>query len=279
MASSLFTHSNHSGDSDLSSLLGGMSQEQLLRLIGGVGNLGGGNTAAGLSNAIRGAVRPASAQSQESTTPARVQSAPEAQTTTGDDPMTPQPRPVTAAALPSGSDPSRAGAQSIQLSDLQSVLSSIHGSKSILFCIHCLYIYMKFIGFIVQLSLGCRCLAISTSLGRILTLVAVSADDAQQPVNLLEALSAEKMIPILTDPGVQERLTPYLPQDASIPSSQEELQATVASPQFQQALTSFSTALSSGQLGPVLTQFGLGQAAIDAANKGGEFPVTIISIK
>lgn len=120
------------GDSDLSSLLGGMSQEQLLRLIGGVGSLGG-NTAAGLSNALRGAGRPSSTQSQDSTTQARVQSAPETQPSSSEEAATPQPRPVTAAALPGGpavssSDAARGGAQSIQLSDLQSVLSNIQGT-------------------------------------------------------------------------------------------------------------------------------------------------------
>lgn len=77
------------------------------------------------------------------------------------------------------------------------------------------------------------------------------------------------MVPILADPSVQERLTPYLPQDASIPSNQAELRATISSPQFQQALNSFSSALASGQLGPALGQFGLGDAAIAAANEGG----------
>ena len=77
------------------------------------------------------------------------------------------------------------------------------------------------------------------------------------------------MIPILADSAVQERLTPFLPQDASIPSSEDELRATVSSPQFHQALSSFSTALSSGQLGPVLAQFGLGESAVEAANRGG----------
>lgn len=93
--------------------------------------------------------------------------------------------------------------------------------------------------------------------------------DEPQAINLAEALNAEKMIPILADPGVRERLTPFLPEQASIPSSEEELRATVSSPQFQQALASFSSALASGQLGPVLTQFGLGDAAVEAANRGG----------
>ena len=97
-------------------------------------------------------------------------------------------------------------------------------------------------------------------------------------MNLTEVLTAERMIPLLADPAVQERLTPYLPQDASIPSSQDELRATVASPQFQQAVTSFSSALASGQLGPVLAQFGLGEAAVTAANQGGNwFPSDVPS--
>lgn len=111
-----------------------MSQEQLLRLIGGVGTIGGGgsSTAAGISNALRGAGRPTSTQSQESATPARVQSAPETQPAAAEEMVTPQPRPVTAAALPGGpgsSDGNRGPSnQSIQLSDLQSVLSNMQGN-------------------------------------------------------------------------------------------------------------------------------------------------------
>ncbi|KAF6024322.1 ADRM1 [Bugula neritina] len=212
------------GDSDLSNLLGGMSQEQLLRLIGGVGNLGSGGGGAGLGNALRGSARPASTQSQDSAMPVRVQSAPETQPSMEEDAVTPQPRPVTAAALPGGSsttDSSSAASQSIQLSDLQNVLSSIQ-----------------------------------------------TPGNAAEAVNLSEALNSEKMIPILADPRVQERLTPFLPQDSSIPSSQDELRATISSPQFQQALNSFSSALTSGQLGPVLAQFGLSEAAVAAANQG-----------
>lgn len=43
---------------------------------------------------------------------------------------------------------------------------------------------------------------------------------------------------------------------------------TIQSPQFQQALSSFSTALQSGQLGPVVSQFQLNSEAIAAANTG-----------
>lgn len=37
-----------------------------------------------------------------------------------------------------------------------------------------------------------------------------------------------------------------------------------------QAMSMFSSALASGQLGPLLSQFGLPAEAVDAANRGGE---------
>lgn len=48
----------------------------------------------------------------------------------------------------------------------------------------------------------------------------------------------------------------------------EQLKTTVVSPQFQQALSMFSSALQSGQLGPVVSQFKLNDQAIEAANNG-----------
>lgn len=212
------------GESDVSSLLGNMSQEQLLRLFGGLGGLGG--------SALRGG-RPTSSQSQESSTPLRVQSAPDSQLATAEmetTPDTPNPRPFTAATVPQsstqGNKPASgaAGSQNIQLSDLQNVLSNIHGRGA-----------------------------------------------ESEPIDLKEALNAERMVPILADPAVQERLTPYLPQDTSLPSSPDELRATISSPQFHQALNSFSVALASGQLGPVLAQFGLSDDAVAAANQGGQY--------
>ena len=47
-----------------------------------------------------------------------------------------------------------------------------------------------------------------------------------------------------------------------------DLAGTVKSPQFQQAVSMFSMALSSGQLGPLVREFGLGEDAAEAAAKG-----------
>jgi len=77
------------------------------------------------------------------------------------------------------------------------------------------------------------------------------------------------MIPILANGDVQQRLIKFLPEGEVLPKSEEELRSTVASPQFKQALTSFSSALQSGQLGPLMTQFGLGEEVANAAAQGG----------
>lgn len=87
-------------------------------------------------------------------------------------------------------------------------------------------------------------------------------------VNLAEAITPEKMIPILADSQVQERLKPFLPQGETIGSTEEELRATVHSPHFRSAMSSFSSALATGQLGPALAQFALPEAAQEAASRG-----------
>ena len=50
-------------------------------------------------------------------------------------------------------------------------------------------------------------------------------------------------------------------------TSLADLSGTVQSPQFQQALSMFCMALSSGQLGPLIREFGLGEEAGGAADK------------
>ncbi|XP_052226477.1 proteasomal ubiquitin receptor ADRM1-like isoform X2 [Dreissena polymorpha] len=220
------------GDSDIQSILGGMSQQQLMQLLGGMGGPGGG------LSALMG--RPGSAQSTASEPPLRVQSSPGTRSAASETPT--QPRPVTAVALPShgttttsagtaggtttttpagrGTRASAAGGKSaIQLSDLQNILSNMN----------------------------------------------VPAD---KDVDLSKALDPESMVPILANPEVQQRLIPFLPEGGALPKSEEELRATITSPQFKQALSSFSSALQSGQLGPLMSQFGLGEDVANAAAQG-----------
>ncbi|XP_064597179.1 proteasomal ubiquitin receptor ADRM1-A-like isoform X2 [Liolophura sinensis] len=217
------------GDTDLQSMLGNMSQQQLMQLLGGMGMSG----LTGLSSLMGG--RPASAQSTSSE-PA--QSSPGSRATTaGDSTPTSQTRPLTAAALPTQAGGTTASTpaptpstgagnssarQQIQLSDLQNILSNM-------------------------------------------TVPEAQNKDA---INLAQALNPESLIPILANSEVQERLLPYLPEGEALPKTEEELRNTVQSPQFQQALGSFSAALQSGQLGPLMPQFGLGEDVANAAAQG-----------
>ena len=65
-------------------------------------------------------------------------------------------------------------------------------------------------------------------------------------------------------------MKPHLPEGSEALSSlATELRGTVRSPHFTQAMQSFAAAMATGQLGPVLAQFGLPREAQEAANKGG----------
>uniref|UniRef100_A0A8D0ERK3 Adhesion regulating molecule 1 n=1 Tax=Strix occidentalis caurina TaxID=311401 RepID=A0A8D0ERK3_STROC len=201
------------GEGGLQSLLGNMSHNQLMQLIGptGLGGLGGlgALTGPGL-DVCRAAVTPSSTSSTR-VTPAP--SVPAAASVTS-----PSPVPSSGNGTSSATSPT----QPIQLSDLQNILATMN----------------------------------------------VPSGAGGQQVDLATVLTPEIMAPILANAEVQERLMPYLPSGESLPQTAEEIQNTLTSPQFQQALSMFSAALASGQLGPLMSQFGLPAEAVDAANKG-----------
>jgi len=97
----------------------------------------------------------------------------------------------------------------------------------------------------------------------------MTRDGAAQPpkeeVDLSLGMTAEALQPILSDAAFIEKLTPYLPQTGETMPPAEQLMGTVSSPQFQQAVSLFSHALQTGELGPLVTQFGLGDEAAAAA--------------
>lgn len=234
------------GEGGLQSLLGNMSHNQLMQLIGptGLGGLGGlgALTGPGLASLLGSGGPPASSSSSSSrsqsaavtpsstTSSTRVTSTPSA--------PTPVPAAVTAVTPSPAVSSSGNGASTvtsptgpIQLSPTQPI----------------------------QLS----------DLQNILATMNVPATgEGGQQVDLASVLTPEIMAPILASADVQERLMPYLPSGESLPQTAEEIQNTLTSPQFQQALSMFSAALASGQLGPLMSQFGLPADAVEAANKG-----------
>merc|ERR1712004_23870 len=95
-----------------------------------------------------------------------------------------------------------------------------------------------------------------------------SGGTPKENIDLSSALNPEVMIPILANKEIQERLIPFLPEGENLPKTEEELRNTVKTPQFQQAMSSFSAALASGQLGPLMGQFNLGEDVANAAAQG-----------
>ncbi|XP_065897813.1 proteasomal ubiquitin receptor ADRM1-A-like [Dysidea avara] len=88
------------------------------------------------------------------------------------------------------------------------------------------------------------------------------SSEGPPPVSLSQVVTGEALREAAGDPAVIEQLQPLLPETGEDPV------AVVSSPQFQQAVGVFGSALQSGQLGPLMAQFGLGQQAVQAANEG-----------
>lgn len=233
------------GEGGLQNLLGNMSHNQLMQLMGptGLGGLGLGALAGpGLANLLGGGGPVTSSSSSSS----RSQSAAVTPSPGGAPRMSSSQAPAAPAAVPVTSAPSSTAAtpstpapaqtpvapastgspaphQPIQLSDLQSILATMN----------------------------------------------VPAAGAQgSAVDLASVCTPEMMAPILSNAEVQQRLLPFLPSGESLLQSAEEIQNTLNSPQFQQSMSMFSSALASGQLGPLMSQFGLPPDAVDAANRG-----------
>jgi len=90
----------------------------------------------------------------------------------------------------------------------------------------------------------------------------------RQDLDLSEVVTLEVMAPILADKSIQEKLCQYLPDSDILPKNEQELRNTLTTPQFKKAMSSFSSALQSGQLGPLMKQFDLPEQVMLAAAQG-----------
>ncbi|XP_067096823.1 proteasomal ubiquitin receptor ADRM1 [Osmerus mordax] len=232
------------GEGGLQSLLGNMSHNQLMQLIGptGLGGLGGLGALAGPGLAsLLGSGGPATSSSSSSSRSQSAAVTPSSGSGTTRISSAPAPTTPVTPAAPSATSPTvtpttPAAAQT-------PLVPAAVGSPTQP----------------IQLS----------DLQSILATMNVPAmAGAGQGVDLASVLTPEIMAPILANSEVQQRLMPYLPSGESLPQSADEIQNTLTSPQFQQAMSMFSSALASGQLGPLMNQFGLPTEAVDAANKG-----------
>lgn len=247
--SSLQSDLSNLGDGDLQNLLNNMSQQQLVQLLGGVGGISGvanlssllggsrssSSTSASSTNAVSSAAptpppRSAASETSASDKPAK--------TTSVATTPTPQP-PVTTTAAATPTTP-------VVVPSTATVTSATQGSSSSQ----------------IQLS----------DLQNILSGLNVPAGQAgssSAAVDLSTAITAEALAPLLNNTALMERIQSLLPSAPGSPKAgATQVKSTVQSPQFQQALSMFSAALQSGQLGPLMLQFGLGEDVVSAANSG-----------
>jgi len=89
-------------------------------------------------------------------------------------------------------------------------------------------------------------------------------------VDLSTALTGEALQPLLQQEGFLDKVKGFLPagEDEGKEVTAADVKGTVQSPQFQQALSMFSMAFQSGQLAPLVREFGVGDEAVAAATQG-----------
>uniref|UniRef100_A0A914WP82 Proteasomal ubiquitin receptor ADRM1 homolog n=1 Tax=Plectus sambesii TaxID=2011161 RepID=A0A914WP82_9BILA len=91
---------------------------------------------------------------------------------------------------------------------------------------------------------------------------------AGREISLESVMTGENLQEAVRSEGNEARLLPLLPTEAPVEQNREELQQTIRAPQFRQATEIFGHALQTGQLGPVLQQFGVNPEAVEAASRG-----------
>ncbi|XP_055376289.1 proteasomal ubiquitin receptor ADRM1 homolog [Condylostylus longicornis] len=219
------SNSNDSGD--LQYMLNNMSQQQLMQLFGGVGQMGG-------LSSLLGSMNRSSDSSRSTTTPTSNRSSSNTNSATGGNSnstatptVTQTPENASSGVRTPSAPTKKFGTARVTLPDLQNYLSALSPESG-------------------------------------------SSTSRAPTVDLSSAVSAnaEEVNKVLSDPDCVKTLVEHLPDIGTDEPMSQQLKDTLLSPQFQQAMSMFSSALQSGQLGPVCSQFKLSPEAVAAANTG-----------
>ncbi|CAF2914388.1 unnamed protein product [Rotaria sp. Silwood2] len=100
------------------------------------------------------------------------------------------------------------------------------------------------------------------------TTEATETSSSNPAIDLCDIMTSENLVPLLANKDVQEKLLAHLPEGSTVPNTEKELKESIQSPQFRQAVSAFSAALQSGELGPLLVQFDFPDDVVTAANEG-----------
>lgn len=234
---------------ELQYMLNNMSQQQLMQLFGGVGQMGG------LSSLLGSMNRPSSGTNStsrlSSTTPIRSTSSTSGNTatttvtTTPSNLTTPQTT-TTSSTIPVPKAPTKTNNKEPTTTTTPPSSNNSKNSNS------------RILLSGLQNYLSMNAPPGSTNAG----------NSSRHNVDLSAAINSEPVGSILSDPDFVKALQTHLPNIDSTTNTTDQLKETLSSPQFRQALSMFSSALQSGQLGPVVSQFQLSPEVVSAANSG-----------
>ncbi|CRK87117.1 CLUMA_CG000846, isoform A [Clunio marinus] len=228
--------------SDLQYMLNNMSQQQLMQLFGGVGQMGG------LSSLLGSINRNSSGGRNTSSTPSSVT---RTSTTTSGEAVVATPVNTTQPATPKAPRKEKSTDETTEVSTPAVGSGSSGGSSTDASRV----LLSELQSYLAGMNTG-------------------GASGSKHNVDLSTSLNSESINSILSDPERLQALQAHLPSidEEGKPldpnAVKQQLKDTLASPQFQQALSMFSNALQSGQLGPVVSQFKLSDDAVSAANSG-----------
>ncbi|KAK4337076.1 hypothetical protein RND71_043706 [Anisodus tanguticus] len=94
-------------------------------------------------------------------------------------------------------------------------------------------------------------------------------------IDLASVINSDALKTLLENKDFMDKVKELLPDtnEANLPQQtlSEQVASTIESVQFKSALSTFNSALQSGLLGPLIQQFNLSEACVEAANKGGKF--------
>ncbi|PVV00082.1 hypothetical protein BB559_000138 [Furculomyces boomerangus] len=98
------------------------------------------------------------------------------------------------------------------------------------------------------------------NIGNLLANIQVPPNKRVSPLELSRVMTPEVLLPLLNDEKLCQSLFPTLPDQ--VPKTREEIERTINSPQFTQALHSLGYALESGQMVSLAHSFGLPPEAL-----------------
>ncbi|KAJ8925605.1 hypothetical protein NQ315_009445 [Exocentrus adspersus] len=222
-------------DSDLQSLLNNMSQSQLMQLFGGAGQMGG-------LSSLLGTIRsPNSGSARTNPTPAL--------THRSTIPNTPTTNTTTNQTTPAGFTTPQNTSVPTATPDAPRRTRTVRVAET------------------TPNSATASPIQLSDLQNFLQGIGPVPSEERQnQSVDLSTALTTDALAGVLNNPETLEQLQSHLP--AVDGDTQEALRSTLSSPQFQQAVSQFSSALEAGQLGPVVSQLAVNPDAVAAAAQG-----------